>query len=441
MSTTKLSPQVEQLMELVSPRVGVIRSLTRAARGPAEPSPPILYQAVLSHFDFKRAKFADRVTAGKGATENDAIGGAIGEAIERYCASHTFTEEFQRGTWKALGSDPLSPADCVLYSERQYSQKGFPYSPWNEETELDWVPVCELPSGRIILAPASLIYLSYRSENFKEHLCQSTSNGLAAGPDIATAVRNGLYELIERDGFLICWMNRLPMPEVHFAGEGGLPAEILAHYARFGVQTRVFNLSTDLPLHVMMAISLGPSNQGPAALVGLGCNPDPSVAVTKALFEICQVSPHSARKYLEEPPQKRLHLYEDVKTLDDHSAFFMIPEQLKELSFLLDNGRSQQLRDLPNYSRATVQEDLDFCVAALKTAGCRVIYTDVTTPDLVDFQIRVVRTIATGLQPIHFGHGLERLGAKRLYEVPRVLGYSDQATTEASLNPCPHPLA
>jgi ribosomal protein S12 methylthiotransferase accessory factor len=441
MNTPKYTPQVEELMQLVSPRVGLIRSLTRGARGPVEPNPPILYQAVLSHFDFKRAKLIERASAGKGETESEAIGGAIGEAVERYCASHLDIKSFRRGTWKDVGTDAVLPTDCVLYSERQYASRNLPYARWQEETTIDWLPVRELPSGKEALAPASLIYLSYHTERFEEHLAQITSSGLAAGPDLETAVRGGLYELIERDGFLIYWMNRLPAAEVDFAGAGGLAADIRAHYLRFGVQTRVFNITTDLPVYVMMAVSLNPAGKGPASMVALGCNPDPALALRKALLEICQIRPGNARRYQEEEPQKRLHKYEDVRTLEDHSAFFMVPEHLTELEFLLDNGRTQKLEDLPSYSHGSVKEDLDACVAALKTAGCRIVFADLTTPDLADFKIRVVRTIATGLQPIHFGNGHERLGGKRLYEVPRLLGFTDQATTETSLNPCPHPIA
>src|SRR5215213_1633694 len=80
--------QIDRLMGLVSPRVGVIRSLNRIGCGAEEPSPPIMYQAVLSHFDFRNAKLIDRVAGGKGETEEQAILGAIGEAVEHYCASH-----------------------------------------------------------------------------------------------------------------------------------------------------------------------------------------------------------------------------------------------------------------------------------------------------------------------------------------------------------------
>jgi hypothetical protein len=41
--------------DLVSDRVGIVRSLTRISRGATEPEPPVFYQAVLAHFDFRKA--------------------------------------------------------------------------------------------------------------------------------------------------------------------------------------------------------------------------------------------------------------------------------------------------------------------------------------------------------------------------------------------------
>jgi hypothetical protein len=77
----------------------------------------------------------------------------------------------------------------------------------------------------------------------------------------------------------------------------------------------------------------------------------------------------------------------------------------------------------------------------LSRAGCRIFFRDVTTPDVLPYPIRVVRALISGIQPIHFGHSLERLGGKRLYELPVKTGFREKPTSEASLNPCPHPLA
>lgn len=432
---------IDRLQELVSTRVGIIRTLSPVVRGVDEPKPPFIYQATLSHFDFRMAKAWERVAAGKGRTEEEAIRGAIGEAIEHYCASHFDASATLREKWNNLRTPAVAPPECVLYSDSQYARTDFPYHRWNPEDKVTWRAMRELPSGAEVLVPAALVYLTSPGPHAEDFLCPATSNGLAAGPDLDSAILHGLCELVERDAFLITWMNRLPVPEIDCSSAGGLAGSISRHYARFGIKVRVFNLGTDLPIYATMALALDETGMSPAALVGLGCHLNPQVAVTKALLEICQIRPGELRRYRDEPPANRLKHYEDVRTLEDHSAFASIPERLEEFSFLLESGRQQPLTALPDRSRGGVRSDLDHCVSVLVKAGCRVFYADLTTPDIVGYPLCVVRTLATGLQPMHFGFGEERRGGRRLYEVPQALGYTSQVRNETELNPCPHPIA
>ena len=60
---------------------------------------------------------------------------------------------------------------------------------------------------------------------------------------------------------------------------------------------------------------------------------------------------------------------------------------------------------------------------------------------LVSPRVGFVRAIATGLQPMHFGFGQERLGGRRLYDVPKAMGYATEVRSETDLNLRPHPLA
>jgi YcaO cyclodehydratase, ATP-ad Mg2+-binding len=138
---------------------------------------------------------------------------------------------------------------------------------------------------------------------------------------------------------------------------------------------------------------------------------------------------------------RRLQRYQDVQTLEDHPAFLSLPERRGEFEFLWSRSERARLHDLPNPSAGDVERDLETCVRALSERGHRVVYADLTTPDVAPFGIHVVRTLATGLQPIHFGWGQERLGGRRLFELPHQLGLAPGPHSEADLNPCPHPLA
>jgi len=215
----------------------------------------------------------------------------------------------------------------------------------------------------------------------------------------------------------------------------------------------------------VMAIAFDAHPQRPAAPGGLRCHARPAIALEKALFELCQMRPAELRRHQDLPSRDRLRRYEDVRTLADHSAFFGQPRHVPELAFLWGSGEVARLDELdapvsaageplPKASAsdgagdgavAAAEGDLESglarCVAGLVARGYRVAYADLTTPDVAPLGLSVVRAFITGFQPVHFGHGNERLGGRRLFELPYQLGLAPAPRTAADLNGCPHPLA
>jgi len=432
---------VRDWRELISRKVGLIRSISPQVRAPNEPQPPYLSTATVSNFDFRNVAKQDRLAAGKGRTEAESQAAAVGEAVERYCAAHWDTHRTVVAKWEEVRKSAIAPSEFVLYSERQYAMPGWPHPRWTPEMEVTWVPGVELPQEREVALPASLIYLISPPPRVEEMFVPATSNGLAAGPDLPSAVYSGLCELMERDALLIAWMNRLPAIEIEVDHSGVYTPAIVRHYRKFGVELRAFRMPYDLPVSVVMAIGFDSHPEKPAAVVGMGCHSDPSVALDKAVFEMCQGRPSESRLFIDRPPAERLRKYDDVKELEDHAAYLTIRENLHEFEFLWSTGKKARTRDLPNPSADTAERNLAICVAALAERGHRFAYIDLTTSDLQAYPYRVVRTVATGLQPIHFGWGEERLGGDRLFDLPHELGFAAARRTEADLNPCPHPLA
>lgn len=427
----------DRFAHFVSPKVGVIRNLAPQGRGGDEPVPPYLYTAALSHFDFRVGDKGERIAAGKGRTENDAMASAVGEALERYWdPQRTFLSK-----WADVQAAAISPADFVLFSERQYRQKDWPYVPWQQDAEITWLTGVELPAMQRVALPAGLIYLVHPVPRPEDAFVPSNSNGLAAGPTVEAAISGGLCELMERDALLIAWMNRLPATELDLTTAGDTAAVIHRHYARLAVEVRAFLMPTDLPAAVIMAVSFECDPGRPAQVIGMGCHPDPRIALVKALFELCQGRPAEGKRFTDNPPQGRLKTYQDVRTLDDHSAFATLPERRDEFAFLWARGTKVNVADLPNPGRGDAALDLAYCVVKLISGGHRVAYADLTLSDIAGHGFHVVRAVATGLQPVHFGHGQERLGGRRLFELPQRLGFAERVLTEADLNPCPHPLA
>lgn len=436
-----LPPQIERLLELVSERTGVVSRLERVVRGADEPNPPVLYAARISNYDFKRVPDIERGAAGKGLSEPAAIGGAIGEAVERYCASHVDAARLRRTTLKDAPDAALQPRDLLLYSARQYARPGFPFVPPTDEMTIDWMLATECVPGdvqrREAWVPAVAVYLHGNNVMPGDALFMGNSNGLAAGPDADSALRSALCELIERDAFVVTWMNRLAPARIAIDGKADALAGIAEHYRRFDVDLQLYALDSDTGIPVVMALALSDRPDEPAAVVGLGCHLDAGEAALRAAFEVCQVRPSQVHH---RRTPRRLAAAE-VHGIEDHSAYFAQHEVRHELDFICHSERRAALSALPRLTGGSPAVDLQTCVGALQRIGCRVFCVDLTTPDLLPYPIRVVRAIASGLQPIHFGHGMARLGGTRLQQAALRWRPGVAAAGEDGLNPCPHPLA
>jgi ribosomal protein S12 methylthiotransferase accessory factor len=381
------------------------------------------------------------MASGKGLTDGESERSAIVEALERYCALQRRPGAVVTGRASALPHPAILPQELVLFSDRQYRASGFRYRRPEADAELSWVPASLVGTGEPVYAPASLVYLNFAGHGGREFFVHTNTSGLAGGADLRSAVLAGIYELVERDAYTINWLARLPAPQIDFEGRDGIADEVRRHYERFDIETLAFDITTDLEIPAVMAVAVDRSGAHPAAVVGLGCDLDPVRALDRAMMEIVQVRTGLVPYFRREPAPTPIARYEDVRSLDDHAAFAANPANVHELDFLLDGDARVRLSDLANHSQGSVEDDLMLCRDRLGAAGSTVAFVELTMPDLGAFGVRIVRAIATGLQPIHFGFGEERLGGRRLFAVPRLLGHVDRDLTEADLNPCPHPLA
>jgi ribosomal protein S12 methylthiotransferase accessory factor len=111
--------------------------------------------------------------------------------------------------------------------------------------------------------------------------------------------------------------------------------------------------------------------------------------------------------------------------LEDHALYYVPPERQARAEFMLAGGEVK-LSELP----APGADLRACCVRALEDEGVRVAIVDVTSPDVAHSPFRVARALGVHMQPIHFGHGLERLANPRLRRI-----------APDGINPDPHPLA
>ena len=435
---------------LCSRRTGVIRGLHVVQQDVTEPAVPYVLGAQLANHRFVSGDTSGmRMCSGKGFTEPAARISTCGEAVERYSAACWTPDEITYGRRDALPGPSLDPSSLVLYAADQYATGRVPYTPYTGDNALGWTPARSLVSGDWIYVPAQAVFLGYAVRSPDEFLCPITSNGLAAGSTILSAALAATCEVLERDAFMIAWMNRL-------AGTRADPAthpdrdvrELCAAYRRRCVELRLYKLPTDHPCHVFAALALQGQpvrDDTPAMVVGLGADLDAARAARQAVLEIGQVRPALRHRLRQPDTRRRLEALvadpHQVTTLEDHDLLYASPSTRSVFDFWLDvNPEPVDWRETASPS-ASVEARLERLADHFRAAGTHLIYCNVTPPDMASFGLHTVRAIVPGFQPIHFGWKEARLGGDRLYSLPLTLGLVSARRTAADLHDHPHPLA
>lgn len=414
---------------VVDRRVGIVKMLMSDADGTGLQEYPMAATAVVSTYtEGKMRHIADpQIGAGKGLTKIDALIGATGEAIERYSASRYRKSDLHVAPANAMSEAFVDPRRLCLYSDEQYAQPNFPYARFDDAHPIHWTRGRWYGTEEPVWVPALPTYFNFEPCQH-EFFCQVSSNGLAAGADDDDAATRALFELIERDAFMLTWLCQLPARRIVLdeSLDPGL-REVIRSLERRGASMELYLLDgTDLDVPAVMCLALGDGAQWPAVSVALSCHLDPRIAVRKAILEQGHVGPYLTRKVAETKTPPRTP--EEVHTLEDHAAYYFTPERLAAFDFLRRSEKTPvALRDLAavdDVSPAAVRARLD-------AAGVQVAIVDVTSPDLRESPFRVARAIGLDVQPIHFGERFRRLRNPRL----------EKFRDGRPLNFDPHPLA
>ncbi len=414
-------PGDDPFAPFVSDETGIVQAVIPVPTPHGEPSPPHVAMAFLANTayrdDWDAAPPGDRTTTGKGWTPEAARRAALGEAVERYCATLSAPPgRFRIAPRADLDAPSLGPHAFGLYDAAQYADPAFPYRPATDATLLHWVEGFSLARQCPILVPAALVCLLPL-----DPLCQQTSSGLAEGVTYKAAALRALCEVIERDAFLRAWQAMRPAPRLDLAAIGGETARIVAHYAARGIALTAHDLTTQTGVPAVLARIHDPSGTPPHDLIGLGCDPDPARAVERALLEVVQ-----GRTARWEAIAATRRAPEIVRTHSDHALYYALADHGDAFAFL--GTRPGPLPTFIGQPGDDASASLAAVATVLARAGHEAVIVDITTPDVRAAGMHVVRALVPGLIPIHFGAGNERRGALRRADV-------------SLLNPAPHPLA
>ncbi|MCC5948086.1 MAG: YcaO-like family protein [Nitriliruptoraceae bacterium] len=446
----------------VDPRVGIVTGLDAMPLDPALPDRLRLWSARVADTAVFGPWWADRVATGMAFDDDRAArSGAIGEALERYCANRV-PRGLERTSFAALqvaGRDALDPRHCALYADRQHHEPGFPFVPLTADLEVAWAAGRSLPSGEATLVPASLVYANYflPPRDREPPTNALIYAGLAAGRDRAHAQANALEELVERDATMIWWHGNGPV--IHLTPPATLRAAV-ASTADPRLRWTWLLLPTRLGLPVVACLVEDPELG--FSLLGVAARPSAEAAATKAAAEAAALwslgvgllTPGSPvwsaidehrlldRSLLKpwDPDRAYRQAYRDdwhdVVDLVCQTQLYLDPAMDPFLAPLRDPDETRPLASVP----ATSPTDADRLAQVIAAhTGHAPVAVDLTTPDVASTGVQVTRIVAPGLlsnAPAAF----PLLGGTRLYEEPVARGGRPhpRAPAERPTPPLPH---
>jgi ribosomal protein S12 methylthiotransferase accessory factor len=364
--------------------------------------------------------YADRGSA--------ALAAALAETVERYAAA----EPPDRGIVLATAAElpgAVDPALFSLFAPWQYAEPGFPFGPFTRHSRIRWVEGRSLRDGRFVHLPAQLVYLA-PSGLEEDSVGYATSNGLACGETCADAALAGLLELLERDAFLIVWRARLSLPLLDASADARLRAYERRWLEPTGLRHRVVDLSCVHRVPTALAVV---DDAAGSVSVGAAAAPDVDIAYRKSLAEA--YAAHSAARAMRGSPVDA----EAIETFTDHIRFYAQPANRCRMSFLVASTARRAVSDIGSLDGTTSAERLALLVERLGAAGIETYAVDVSTADVREAGLHVVRVIAPRLCPLDVREDACFLGADRLRSVPAALGLRPHPLGDADLNRDPHP--
>ena len=379
-------------------------------------------------------------SAGKGASLEQARASALGEALERFCAEDHPGVPRERGSLREIqkryGDAVFAPNDVMRYSELQFAErdqwnaKGSRFNrvpmPLDHDQEIDWTPIWSISRQRRCFLPTQLLMMvgvrncDVSAENADPWIAMGCSNGNAAGNTVEEAVLQGVLELVERDSVAIWWYNRLKRPGIDLSSSGDAWIARLIHdYNAIGRDVWALDLTTDLGITTVVALSRDREGDADRILMGLGCHLDPRIAVQRALAEMNQML-GIADAYLDGSADglDDWETLEWLKTATVVNQPYLLPDS---------DAPMRRVNALADHHSGDLLQDIQHCCACVEAQGLEVLVLD-QTRELVG--LPVVKVVVPGLR-----HFWARYAPGRLYDVPVRLEQLPQPLTEDQLNP------
>lgn len=380
---------------------------------------------------------------------------AIVEALERYSSMRPRGKRtIVHGSYRQLHHEAIDPTRYGLYSPEQYADlnQRYPASfcvPYHENLEFPWVWGYSLREQRPVLVPEQIAYFALPEPGSPSpRFLLESSSGCAVGSSLEEAILYGLFEVIERDAFLLAWYGRLPLPRIDPRSTSNDNLKlVIERIERVNTITlHTFDATTEFGLPVVVSVGVNRADEMPKTVYAAAAHWFSEEALSKACYETA-INYLTNKRRGPEDLERGKKMFANpflITSIDDHVLTGAMPQAHEWSRFLFQDQPLQSLQErFPSQSILSSSTDLTQDLLNISQRvlqrGYDIIVIDQTSPDLSLHNLHCVRVLVPGLLPLSFGHALRRThGLERVYTMPAQLGYTNRILNASDLNPHPH---
>lgn len=309
---------------------------------------------------------------------------AIGEAIERYCSAY-----IPKNLLKSSYNEISSKGNAI--NPNAFIQKKYEYGIVSAEEEIYWSEAIDVLSNKKYYVPASVIYLPLQTDKCFPCLRSQNSTGLATGISLENAIISGIYECVERDAFAIMWYNKLYGRIVSTSIMDRTNRKIIETFSKLGLKIIVKQINTDINIPVYFSILINESDKKlPRMYVNSKCGTDLNMTIYNMLGEL--IGGYYSLLELKDLYDIRIpRKLKDIKTLEDHALYYGYNET--NVDFLSEGKEFITQRE----RNENLGHNMEGLKKTLKNSGIDIYYSDITTKEIEQLGLKVVRVFSTNL--------------------------------------------
>ena len=341
---------------------------------------------------------------------------SVGEVLERLCLSN-HRKDFIINSFQENGKS-IRPSLFFCYSQEQVSNLD------KRKKELDtgeyrWIEARKIPEGQMVYVPAQMVFLSRAFGDEYALRKEQISTGAALGKvGENRAFKTGFLESVERDAIMSFYLKKIEGRKMF-----DFPKEIdelLNYLKRYQLETHVFDVTTDLKIPSILALTLDYTGLGEAVNVGSSSDLNYKKAIKKAITESiqCRRIGRLSKDFLQADSIGE----SNINSLEDRLIYWRDLNRIENVKHLIN--------ERPQISYRTItkkQISLSQAINNVSSRNFNILTVDITLPEIKKQGFETLKVVVPEFHPLYLD---ER--AKALYSI-----HHGEIKNDSTLKPHP----